>query len=296
MIGPKEKPDRITLELTNYCNLSCTMCPRHYMKYPKGYIVPSLFKKIIDEMVSHDIKVLVPFFRGEALLHPGFLDLMTYAKAQGLTVQLATNGVLMTHDIARSLVEMGIDFLSFSVDSIDETEYRNLRRGSDLKDLLRAIDFMLEEKTNHGSATPVVQVSAVDTGISPEAKDRFVQYFTTRVERVRIYPQHTKEGDFGSLDLEPDIPRQPCLKPFTDMVIYWDGKAALCNHDWDRHELLGDASTQGLMDIWRSETYTRIREAHITCTFTDTDVCKKCGHWAQYYTQDRFIGELYGDI
>lgn len=296
MIEPKEKPDRITIELTNHCNLSCTMCPRHYMKYPKGYIAPKLFRKIIDEMVAEGIKVLVPFFRGEALLHPGFLDLMAYAKAHGITVQLATNGVLLTHDMAQALVEMGIDFLSFSVDSIDETEYKSLRRGSDLKDLLRAIDFMLEEKKIHASTSPVIQVSAVDTGIPLEVKDRFVQYFAPRVERVRIYPQHTKEGSFGSLDEEPVLPRQPCFKPFTDMVIYWDGKSALCNHDWDRHELLGDASTQSLMDIWRSESYGRIRDAHNTCIFAEGYVCNKCSHWAQYYTRDRFIGELYGDI
>ncbi|MBN2299054.1 MAG: radical SAM protein [Deltaproteobacteria bacterium] len=286
-------PKRITVELTNHCNLSCEMCPRHYMQYPKGFMTKRLFHKLVDEMSDSGIPVMVPFFRGESLLHPEFLDYITYAKKKDLTIQLATNGVLLTETTARKLIELGLDFISFSVDSIDEEHYRTIRKGSDFNELYRAIKSMLREKDRLNSSLPVIQVSAVDTGLTKNTVEDFVSHWNGKVQRVRIYPQHTKDGEYGSLENTPSIPRQPCHKPFTEMVIYWDGKAALCNHDWDRREPLSDAAVHGLLDIWQSDAYKQIRKQHLTGEFDVTDVCRTCGHWAQYYVQDKVIGELY---
>jgi len=288
-----EKPRRVTLELTSTCNLSCPRCPRHYMKYPKGFMEESLFMGLVDEIADAGISVLVPFFRGESLLHPAFMKLMSHAKARGMAVQLATNGTLMNGKTATALVEMGFDFISFSVDSIDETTYRMMRSGSDLSDLIRIIDFLLNEKERLKSSLPEVQVSAVDTGLEEETLSRFVSHWSAKVQRVRIYPQHTRAGEFGSLDNAPLIPRKPCHKPFTEMVIYWDGKAALCNHDWDRSEPLGDASTAGIMAVWKSDAYRLIRQKHLDYSFDEADVCRTCGHWAQYYEKEGLIGTLY---
>ena len=286
-------PRRITVELTNHCNLSCEMCPRHYMQYPKGFMTKNLFHKIVDEMSDSGIPVMVPFFRGESLLHPEFLEFITYAKKKDMIIQLATNGVLLTETTARKLVEIGLDFISFSVDSIDEEHYRAIRKGSDLNNLYRASESMLREKEDLKSSLPVIQVSAVDTGFAENTVEDFVSHWSRKVQRVRIYPQHTKNGEFGSLENTPTIPRQPCHKPFTEMVIYWDGKAALCNHDWDRQTPLGDVSVDGLLDIWQSGEYNQIRRRHLTGEFDVKDVCLTCGHWAQYYVQEKFIGELY---
>ncbi len=67
----KKFPKRVTIEMTNDCNLSCVMCPRRFMKDTNGYIDYDLWCKLIDECEGQRV-TLVPFWRGESLLHPQF--------------------------------------------------------------------------------------------------------------------------------------------------------------------------------------------------------------------------------
>ena len=94
MIEVPEFPLRVTLELTNLCNYHCAMCPsRHQPDSVKGFMEPALFHRLVDEIAEHLPVTLVPFFRGETLLHPKAVELIAHAKSRGLgPVQLATNG------------------------------------------------------------------------------------------------------------------------------------------------------------------------------------------------------------
>ena len=67
-------PNRITIELTNQCNVSCSFCPRQKINMEIGFMDIKLYKKIIDEASSHLPVKLVLFFRGESMLHPQFIE------------------------------------------------------------------------------------------------------------------------------------------------------------------------------------------------------------------------------
>ncbi len=288
-------PERVTLELTNHCNLECRVCPREFMNDKQGFMDSALFMKIIDEMSEYGINTLVPFFRGESLLHTDFISLIEYAKKKNMTIQLATNGTLMTKKIARAIVEAQIDFISFSVDSIDPKYYAHMRRGSDFTKLMNGIGNMLDERSTQKSQKPEVQISAVDTGMNDKAKQEFVSFWRDTVQRIRIYPRHTPDGQFGRLKHEQkNLPnRLPCHRPFTEMVVYWDGRAVVCNHDWDSTEELGNVAVNGLMEIWNSDEYKHLRERHLVNSLNKNEVCTNCDHWAQYYTENSLVGELY---
>ena len=288
-------PKRVTIELTNLCNLNCRMCPRHYMDYPGGFIAPSLFKNLVDEMRDNHSEVMVPFFRGESLLHTDFLNLMTYAKKKELAIQLATNATLITRKLSSSMIDLGLDFISISIDSINPVNYESIRRGSNLSKIVNAVETLINEREKRLSTKPVLQVSAVDTGMTDDVKKEFVDFWWNKVDRVRIYPEHTKQGKFGALSLDgvDQSERLPCHKPFTEMVVYWDGRAAACNHDWNRHEGLGDISREGLHGTWTSQPYERFRAEHLENRFKENNVCRDCDHWRQYYNQDGLIGELF---
>ncbi len=288
-------PKRITIELTNQCNLDCRMCPRRYMSYPKGFMDPALFMDLIDEMSDNRSEIVVPFFRGESLLHRDFLRLMGYAKERGLTIQLATNATLLTGNMAKALIDLQIDFISFSMDSINSLDYEKLRRGSNFDRVIEGVETLIKERENRCCEKPMLQVSAVDTGMAHDIKREFITFWRQRVDRVRIYPEHTRQGKFGALSLDgvDQSERLPCYKPFTEMVVYWDGRAAACNHDWNRHEGLGDISREGLHGTWISQPYERFRAEHLENRFNENNVCRNCDHWRQYYNQDGLIGELF---
>lgn len=268
------------------------------MTGPKGYLSFSLFTEIIDEIAERENIALVPFFRGESLLHPRCIDMLAYAKENGVgPIQFATNGTLMTENIARDLIDIEVDFVSFSVDSIDPKDYRQIRKGADLKTVLKNIEFLCNLKKTRGISKPDIQVSVVKTKNTYNGIEDFVNFWQQRVDRVRVYEEHSKDGNFGSLDKAGDDDavcekRRPCLKPFTDMVIYWNGCVVLCNHDWDKKYVIGDVNQSAISEIWHNETYRKIREAHLGNGELD-EVCKECDHWRTYYRKESLIGEVY---
>ena len=111
-------PNRITVELTNRCNVSCTFCPRQTVDMPLGDMDEELYKKIIDEASEHLPIKLVCFFRGESILHTNFIKFVRYAKDKGIgPIQFASNAKDLTEELADQILEVGIDFISFSLDT-----------------------------------------------------------------------------------------------------------------------------------------------------------------------------------
>jgi len=282
------------VELTNHCNVSCVMCPRRHMKGPRGYISPALFKKIINEMAEHDEIALVPFFRGESLLHPGCVEMLKYAKTKNIApIQFTTNATLLTEDVSIALMDIGIDFISFSVDSVDPEIYRSIRRGADLKKVLKNIETFCAVKRKRSASKPEIQVSVVRTENTRDRIDEFVGFWEDRVDRVRVYEEHSQDGNFGSLSQDKSpVHRLACMKPFTDMVIYWDGSVALCNHDWGRKNHIGNVNLNSISEIWTSEAYERIRSSHRENGALE-DPCHHCDHWKAHSFSPTQIGDLY---
>ena len=294
-------PNRVTVELTNHCNLACVMCPREHMKGPKGYMDMALFKKIVDETARVGRVALVPFFRGETLLHPKWVEMLGYAKERGVgPIQFATNATLMNEQAAEALLDLELDFVSFSLDSIDPDVYRTVRKGAELEAVLKNIGFFCDLKTGRNMEKPEIQVSVVRTEETASGVKDFVAYWNRRVDRVRVYEQHSRDGQFGSLEKESGgasrETRTPCFKPFRDMVIYWNGLVALCNHDWDQGRPLGDVNRDSIERIWNGEAYRRVRKAHNNNGQGLEPPCTGCDHWRTFSGPERKVGQLYEGI
>lgn len=288
-------PQRITVELTNRCNLNCPMCPRHLLSARLGDMDWSLFKKIVDEASQYLPVAMVPFFRGEPLLHPQFLKMLRYAKNKGLgPIQLATNATLLNADISKELLDLGLDFISFSLNSIDFSDSKSEKEKDPFRvrekvEAYRALKHKLELNK------PAIQVSLVETEQTKEGVKKFVEEWVNKVERVRVYKEHSKDGHFGSLGSQEqgEQPRKPCLKVLTDMVIYWDGDVALCNHDWFRKDRIGSIREESVKQIWQGDKYHHIRMLHYQGKGDEDESCRGCDHWILYYRPDRMIGDLY---
>ena len=135
-------PNRITIELTNKCNVSCTFCPRQTIPMKLGCMDMTLYKKIIDEASLHLPVKIVLFFRGESLLHPQFIDCLRYAKEKGLgPIQFASNALALTSNITEMMLEAEIDFVSFSLDTLNPEVYKKTRATGDLK---KSMDNVIE--------------------------------------------------------------------------------------------------------------------------------------------------------
>lgn len=293
-------PNRITVELTNDCNVSCTFCNRQKIKMDIGYMNEKLFRKIVDEMADHLPIKMVPFFRGEPLMHPQIIELLCYAKSKGIgPIQLASNALLLDEKMQDALIEIGIDYISFSLDTIDPQIYKCSRLMGDLTVSSRNVETMglkCKARKKKGLSAPTLQVSTINILEYIPGQKAFIERWLPYVDVVRVYEQHDEKGQLvdpkirAKLDLFDK--REPCRKVFTDMIIYWDGRMALCNYDWDEHRNIGNANTMTLQEAWDSDEYEAVRRMHL-CSQFDNGICAECHHWKIDYTESGFIGTSY---
>lgn len=293
-------PRRITIELSSRCNLSCVMCPRQYVSSKNGFMDETLFGKIVEEIDPENVEAVVPFFRGESLLHPRFMELLRLLRGHcRANIQLATNGLLLNEQMIRDLLfKIRIDLISFSLDAINEETYQKIRLGGSLERATENALRFLQLRDDSASRDTIVQVSLTENVLNLEEISSFITYWRDRADRVRIYPTHSEGGNFGALASpgfrRPSSQRSYCMKPHTDMVIYHDGRVALCNHDWDRprSESLGSVREKTIREIWRDLPYRRVREKQYQSAWDELEPCRHCDHWQPHGNGHSPIGLL----
>jgi radical SAM protein with 4Fe4S-binding SPASM domain len=287
-------PKRVTIEFTNDCNLKCVMCPRNKVNFEKSYLDEKIFDKIINELSNYEDLAIVPFFRGESLLHKNFEKYIKKLKElKRSKIQLFTNGVLLNQKIADFLVETKVDFISISLDAINKNVYKEIRGFDFFEKIIENINYLLKIKKEKKSLIEI-QISLVKIDKNIDEIDEFVNFWKNKVDRVRIYEEHTKDDKLGKLEDTKEIKkRKPCKKPFEEIVIYANGDVAICNHDWERKDKIGNLKDNSIINIWNSEIYNEIRKKHLKNSFKENDICKFCDHWKAYYNEKHLIGELY---
>lgn len=266
-------PERIEIELVSDCNLRCTYCPRHYINELKGYIDFNLYKKIINEALDYSETVIVLHRRGESMLHPAFNKMLELVAGNFKEVQMATNATLLNKDKYEAIVN-GLTFLSFSLDTPSNFEKTRIPAKYS-KVELKILNFL-----HYNKARVKTQASMVKTvNTTEEECAEFKQIWKNRVDRVRIYEEHSSDGNFGSLQ-NPRQKRESCVMPFYEVLVYDSGNVARCNHDWDSDNSasMGDLTKQSVKEIWHGEKYRDLRIQQTQLQFNDS-VCAKCDCW-----------------
>ena len=294
-------PNRITIELTNQCNVSCSFCPRQDVDMEIGFMDMGLYKKIVDEAALHLPVKLVLFFRGESLLHPQFIQCLEYAKEKGLgPVQFASNALALDEKTADKMLDAGIDFISFSLDTLNPEVYRSTRKSGNLSiSMEHVVDLSRKcrERRARGLPAPTLQVSTIELEDYIEEQPEFIRFWKNYVDIVRVYYEHDEKGGFRNQELKSLLPvldkRQACRKVFTDFLVYWDGRLALCNYDW-KGGLEGlDMTRMTIQEAWDSPCYERVRAMHQKGCFDGNIMCGDCQHWKIDYMPGGFLGKLY---
>ncbi|MEO5360096.1 MAG: SPASM domain-containing protein [Nitrospirota bacterium] len=231
------------------------MCPRHYIERPDGYIDKILWQKIIDELTqSNPDAVVLPFWRGEPLLHPAFIELLKYAVSKSIKIHISTNGHLVEGIYAGLLSEC--EFVTFSIHS-----HSGLRRAK---------EFLTIRK----NTKPIVQVSFVRGEQTTESLlgDIVNSPELSGFDTVRVFEEHTVDGVFGKTRASGNNHRMFCQKLTDTLVIAYDGSISRCNHIWKTQNSV-NINNMTLKDVWHSEYLMGIRNSY------PDNFCGPCDQW-----------------
>ena len=273
-------PHQLGIEVTGYCNLRCAMCHHPTLQRPKGRMPMELFRKCVDEVaaVSPDTEVWCSF-NGEPLLAPALLlDMIVYAKSVGLTsMNLNTNGMLLTEDIADRLLDSSLDLVVFGIDGLSRETYERIRRGGDRDRVYANVERMLEQRQRRaGGPTIMVQFIEMDENASERAA--FVKYWHERGAIVKLRRKLSWGGRVDSALCLPAGFRIACPWAINLMHVFWDGTVPRCCADTEGTEAVGNAREESLFALW--ERLSPYREMHLAGEFRRLPArCATCRDW-----------------
>lgn len=138
----KYGPQRLTVELTDICNLHCSYCLRDeealYAK-PAHYLPLELLVRVVREARDAVDVERVNYTGGEATLHPQFTEILEAVAAEGVKQSFVTNGWNF-QNLWRSILASrdSITHIAFSVDGVTTEEHDRWRGAGSFVRLVKA--------------------------------------------------------------------------------------------------------------------------------------------------------------
>lgn len=269
-------PLLVDLELASVCNLRCPMCytiSAEFRKHVNAKVMDfDMFKRIIDE-ISGKVPALRLSLRGEATVHPKFVDAIRYAKDNGIKeISSLTHGGRLTLDFFKEIQQAGIDWITISVDGLKDS-YERIRKPLKFDDLLDKLKAIKEYKAQHGLRKPVIKIQ----GIWPAVQDDPEGYYNTFAplsDLVAFNPLIDYLGNDTDIEYLDDF---TCPQQYQRLVIGADGLVMKCSNDEENREVVGDAKTQTVYEIWHGEKMKAVRMLHLQPRgFMKSAVCRRC--------------------
>ncbi|MFP4654328.1 MAG: heme b synthase [Methanohalobium sp.] len=122
-----QPPKLIAWEFTKSCNLSCAHCRgASTSEVDSDELTTNESKHFIDEIADIGSPILI-LSGGEPLIRDDIFEIASYGTEKGLRVVMATNGTLVTSDIAEKLKQSGVQRVSISIDGATSDTHDGFR-------------------------------------------------------------------------------------------------------------------------------------------------------------------------
>ena len=121
------KPRLIFWEVTKGCNLRCIHCRASATELSSPADLNTRTALGIIDQIAEAANPILVLSGGEPLYRSDIFQLARYATDKGLRVALATNGTLVTKDVARMIVDSGVKRVSISLDGSDALTHDTFR-------------------------------------------------------------------------------------------------------------------------------------------------------------------------
>ena len=208
----------LRISVLDRCNLRCTYCMPEESLHARGVFLRPQFL-----LSDGEIELLVRVFAGlgvhkvrltggEPLLRPGFVELVNrISSVEGITdLALTTNAVLLPRH-AVALKEAGLGRITVSLDSLDETVFRQMagERGS-VKEVLEGMEAAEQAGFTNMKINTVVQRNINDHTIVD-----LVGHFRNTGHTVRLI-EFMDVGNVNHWNRELVVPSADLLKTIHD--------------------------------------------------------------------------------
>jgi radical SAM protein with 4Fe4S-binding SPASM domain len=300
---PWSWPTHIHIELTNYCNLACRVCPTGagVLKRQKRYIEVELFRRLIDEIGPYLMTASL-WGWGEPLLHPQIGDILKAVHNRGIMTLLSTNGQNLNDEkVIDALLNYPPSYLIVAIDGITDETNRQFRVGAKLQPVLEGMRMLTKGRKERGSEFPRLHMRYIVMShneheipfLKDFAKENGFDLLTIRTLSIidsdeeahrEMIPKNEKyrayHYDEGRRVIKDDF---ICEKCFTFPAVFADGTVVACDQNFNAFKPLGVFSeSSSFAEVWWSRQAAEVRKVIRNdpdkfsycrnCPFRDRDV------------------------
>ena len=269
-------PSHLDVESASACQMRCPMCYTTYMDDSlKGVMKWQLYTRIIDDAAKLNVYSIKLSWRGEPLLNKRIVDMVRYAKDKGIKeVAFLTNAEFLTREMAESLVDSGLDWLSVSADGVGEI-YNEIRRPAIFEETLARVAYMKDYRDKKGLTRPLLRVQSIMSAVE-NSPDEYRKSWEAIVDRINVIADEIR--DFERKDLQFDR-YFVCAKPWQRMTIAYDGRVHQCISDYGAKNVIGDVNVSSLYEVWHGEGNRKVRNAFLRHRYLEeNEPCNICSY------------------
>lgn len=268
--------NHITIETTNICPAHCVVCPREQFTQKLGIMDFRLFKKIIDDASTYNIKSVAPVGFGDPLADPKLFERCKYIrkKLPKAKIYVSTTGFLMTPDIYDNVIKY-IDTLKLSIHGLTKDTYEKSHRGKLKFEITYSNILGFLEKIKNLKKKPYTVGLLVITDINKHEMNRWIKFWEPKLDEVFVWLPHNWAGarNYRKIDQTKLI---SCGRPFRGgLSIHIDGKVSACCLDINEKLLIGNIKTQTIKEVLNSKALKKIQQNHKIKNFKGY-FCENC--------------------
>ena len=293
---PWSWPINMMIELTNYCNLKCSVCPvgiGNLKRQPEA-MEPALFERLMNEVGPYLLTASL-WGWGEPLLHPQLSSILRIAQTQKVTTFLSTNGQNLNDEkVLHALANYPPTFLIVALDGITDETNSLYRVGAKVNLALDGIHRLAQMKAERGSELPILHLRYIAMRHNEHelpqlrefAADNQFDILSIRTLAIIDAPDDTHlelipcDERYRAYGYENNkrIKRTDfiCEKAFTFPAVLADGTIIACDQDYNAQQSYGSiADGTSFADVWWSRQAAKIRKT-IRNNPDEFSFCRNC--------------------
>jgi len=224
-------PHWFVFEVENSCNENCLYCNIHSperkpsKEFIQGRMPFAQYAAQVRELARMGVDGVTVLGNGEPTVHPDFLEMVLLPKKLGLRVNFFTNGLLLTQELSRRVVDAGCDEMFCTISGGSKKSYGILHPRQGEKGYDRVLEnlrflFQYRSKGEKGlpKASAVHVVCAANArelpAMAEQAVDLGFDAFRPQLIRVDEHNQKLALSDEDLSAIARDLPavREICEK------------------------------------------------------------------------------------
>jgi radical SAM protein with 4Fe4S-binding SPASM domain len=290
---PWNRPFNMIVELTNYCNLRCPVCPigtGELKRRPEALSV-DLFQRLMEQWGRYLLTIAL-FAWGEPLLHPQLKRILEIASHYPIVTRLSTNGQNLNDEkIIDAIMSYPPTYLIVALDGLTDETNSKYRIGARLAPALTGVARLAELKKEQGKQLPILHMRYIVmkhnqhelSGVKKFARDHQFELITIRSLSTIDTDDHNSHNalvpgieHYRAFRNDDESRNFICDYPFVFPTMLADGTIVACDQDYNGQMPLGVATKDCSFDKLWFHTQASLARKRVRNNPQSLSFCRNC--------------------